>query len=144
MLVLRSLLATTKVPSNNTVKPSVVQVNNTLVTTTESVPSVKKPWLDEPASTWVDIRLVTRKGIHLIMFANGTVAGTWNTSLTVIYGMFQLIVSHIIKSIASMTGKGMGALFSEAFSSFPGVLLSEFYYRNILLFIIEQDLFINA
>ena len=95
MLVLRSLLATTKVPSNSTVKPSVVTTNNTQVTTTE-FPSVKKPWLDEPASTWVDIRLVTRKGIHLIMFANGTVAGTWNTSLTVIYGMFQLIISHII------------------------------------------------
>ena len=39
-------------------------------------------------STWVDIRLVTRKGINLIMFANGTVAGTWSQSLTAEFGRF--------------------------------------------------------
>lgn len=87
VLVLRSLLATTRSPGSSTVKSSVTP--NDTQTTATTVPSVRKPWLSEPPSTWVDIRLVNKKGIHLIMFANGTVAGTWNSSVTTIYGMYN-------------------------------------------------------
>ncbi|KAL9958444.1 hypothetical protein ACROYT_G035456 [Oculina patagonica] len=136
VLVLRSLLATTKVPSNSTVKPSIAPTNKTQATATV-FPSVKKPWLNEPASTWVDIRLVTRKGIHLIMFANGTVAGSWNTSLTMIYGLFR-IQSHgpgivKLKSLSTMKYIAMnsfGQIYSTGNSSNKETLLKHAQEEN--------------
>ena len=76
-IVLRSLLSSTKAPLSNTVTPTNVQPTSKPVTARLDLggTSVVTP------STWVDIRLVTKKGINLIMFTNGTVAGSWNQSV---------------------------------------------------------------
>ncbi|XP_020613017.1 uncharacterized protein LOC110051324 [Orbicella faveolata] len=132
-LILRTLLATTKVPVNSTMRPSVAPTNKTQT----ALSNVKKPWLNEPASTWVEIRLVTRKGIHLIMFPNGTVAGTWNSSLTMLYGLF-LIQSHgrgtvRLKSLTTMKYIAIsndGQIYSTANSSNEDTLLKHAQEEN--------------
>ena len=87
VMVLNSLLSTTKVPVNysSTVASS--------TTHSKTFPATKKDKDKKfsiiTPSAWVDIRLVNRKGINLVLFANGTVAGTWNNSLTKVFGMCQ-------------------------------------------------------
>ena len=87
VMVLNSLLSTTKAPVNyaSTVTSS--------TTHSKTFPTTKKDkdkrFSIITPSAWVDIRLVNRKGINLVLFANGTVAGTWNNSLTKVFGMCQ-------------------------------------------------------
>ncbi|KAM7428856.1 putative fibroblast growth factor1 [Porites harrisoni] len=90
-MVLNSLLSTTKAPVNyaSTVTSSTTH-SKTFPTTKKD--KDKKFSIITP-SAWVDIRLVNRKGINLVLFANGTVAGTWNNSLTKVFGLFR-IQSH--------------------------------------------------
>ena len=95
VLVLRSLIATTKTPVRSTIKPSVTQ-NDSRTPTVHApspkglVPDVGKPLLSKPPSTWVDVRLVNKRGFYLIMFENGTIAGSWKRFLTTRYGMNNL------------------------------------------------------
>lgn len=87
VIVLRSLLSSTKAPVNRTImKYEPTSVTPTIKTATTGLDVGAKSVVTP--STWVDIRLVTRKGINLIMFANGTVAGTWSQSLTAELGRF--------------------------------------------------------
>ena len=95
VLVLRSLIATTKTPVRSTIKPSVTQNDSRTPTVLASspkglVPDVGKPLLSKPPSTWVDVRLVNKRGFYLIMFENGTIAGSWKRFLTTRYGMNNL------------------------------------------------------
>lgn len=78
MLVLRSLLLSTNAPINYT-RSEVAAEPPTTNAVTSLDTAVKD--VDTP-STWMDGRLVTRKGIQLVMLENGTVAGSWNQSLT--------------------------------------------------------------
>ena len=78
MLVLRSLLLSTNAPINYT-RSEVAAEPPTTNAVTSLDTAVKD--VDTP-STWMDARLVTRKGIQLVMLENGTVAGSWNQSLT--------------------------------------------------------------
>lgn len=89
MIVLRSLLSTTKAPTNYTIKPTNFTPPNKTVTT--SPENLKGGTSIVTPSTWVNIRLVTRKGINLIMFTNGTVAGSWKQSLTTMFGKYQYV-----------------------------------------------------
>lgn len=90
MLVLRSLLSSTKAPINYTRSEVATETPTTNALT--SLDTAAKD-VDRP-STWVDIRLVTRKGIQLVMLENGTVAGSWNQSLTEKLGRFGKVNSR--------------------------------------------------
>ncbi|KAK2551736.1 Fibroblast growth factor 1 [Acropora cervicornis] len=71
VLVLRSLLLSTNAPINYT-RSEVAAEPPTTNAVTSLDTAVKD--VDTP-STWMDGRLVTRKGIQLVMLENGTVAG---------------------------------------------------------------------
>lgn len=90
VLVLRSLLSSTKAPINYTRSKVAAETptTNSLTSLDTAAKDVDRP------STWVDIRLVTRKGIQLVMLENGTVAGSWNQSLTEKLGRFGKVNSR--------------------------------------------------
>ncbi|RMX44959.1 hypothetical protein pdam_00018185 [Pocillopora damicornis] len=142
VLVLRSLIATTKTPVRSTIKPSVTQNDSRTPTVLASspkglVPDVGKPLLSKPPSTWVDVRLVNKRGFYLIMFENGTIAGSWKRFLTTRYGLFR-IQSHgtgIVKLKSLTTMKyiaigNLGQIYSTANSSNEDTLLKHAQEEN--------------
>lgn len=134
VLVLRSLLSSTKAPLNYRI---------TSESTTTPPPTNAVRGLDTGAkgvvipSIWVDIRLVTRKGIQLIMFENGTVAGSWNQSITEKLGIFRLqshgpalVKLKSLKTMKYIAISSTGLIYSTANSSNREALLKHAQEEN--------------
>ncbi|XP_022802448.1 uncharacterized protein LOC111339968 [Stylophora pistillata] len=138
VLVLRSLITTIKTPVSSTIKPKGPQNDSSTPTITKSlVPYARNSVLSKPPSTSMDVRLVNKRGIHLIMFENGTIAGSWNRALTTKYGLFR-IQSHgtsIVKLKSLTTMKyiaigNLGQIYSTANSSNEDTLLKHAQEEN--------------
>ncbi|XP_029202103.2 fibroblast growth factor 9-like [Acropora millepora] len=136
VLVLRSLLLSTNAPINYT-RSEVAAEPPTTNAVTSLDTAVKD--VDTP-STWMDGRLVTRKGIQLVMLENGTVAGSWNQSLTEKLGLFRiqshgptLVKLKSLKTMKYIAISSTGLVYSTANSSNQDALLrhaleENFYY----------------